>query len=155
MREIGFRAGRATDAAWHWTSAGKWGRLRVSEAEGAGEAEHPMATIVRLSEIRRKAKPTFFSRGELNQLLSLYSRQVMRGQWRDYAIGLQDGKALFAVFRNSDETALYTIVKSSAQGSGKTEFTLLAGRLPLTRAVSLGDVIANLTQRLRGHAMLV
>ena len=41
-----------------------------------------MANIVRLSEIRRKAKPTFFSRPELNQLLSLYSRQVARGLWR-------------------------------------------------------------------------
>jgi hypothetical protein len=111
-----------------------------------------MATIVRLSDIRRKTKPTFFSRGELNQLLSLYSRQVMRGLWRDYAIGLQDGKALFAVFRNTDETALFTIVKS---GGGKIEFTLLAGRLPLTRAASLGDIIANLTHRMRGHAMLV
>jgi hypothetical protein len=114
-----------------------------------------MATIVRLSEARRKAKPTFFSRVELNQLLSLYSRQVMRGQWRDYAIGLQDGKALFAVFRNSAESPLYTIVKSAPQGGGKTEFTLLAGRLPLARRTLLGDIVADLSGRLRGHAMLL
>jgi hypothetical protein len=114
-----------------------------------------MATIVRLSDIRRKAKPTFFSRGELNQLLSLYSRQVMRGQWRDYAIGLQDGKALFAVFRNSSEAALYTIVKSAPQGDRKSEFTLLAGRLPLARGAMLSDIVASLNGRLRSHAMLL
>jgi hypothetical protein len=112
-----------------------------------------MATIVRLSEIRRKAKPTFFSRGELNLLLSLYSRQVTRGQWRDYAIGLQDGKALFAVFRNSNEAALFTIVKSTQPG-GKIEFTLLAGRLPLTRSALLSDILVKLTGRLQGHALL-
>ncbi len=115
-----------------------------------------MATIVRLSEVRRRAKPIFFSRGELNLLLSLYSRQVMRGQWRDYAIGLHDGKALFAVFRNSDEAALYTITKSGSQGDrGVAEFTLLAGRLPLARSALLSDIIAGLTHRLRGHAKLV
>jgi hypothetical protein len=114
-----------------------------------------MATIVRLSEVRRKARPTFFSRGELNLLLSLYSRQVTRGQWRDYAIGLQDGKALFAVFRNSNDAALYTIVKSAAPGERKTEFTLLAGRLPLTRSALLSDIVASLTGRLRGHAKLL
>jgi len=112
-----------------------------------------MATIVRLSEIRRKAKPTFFSRGELNLLLSLYSRQVMRGQWRDYAIGLQDGKALFAVFCNSHEAALYTIVKAAPQG--KPEFTLLAGRLPLARSANLTNIVASLTIRLRSHARVV
>ncbi|MGH6980607.1 MAG: DUF2794 domain-containing protein [Stellaceae bacterium] len=114
-----------------------------------------MAAIVRLSDARRRARPTFFSRGELNQLLSLYSRQVMRGQWRDYAIGLQDGKASFAVFRNSSEGALYTIVKSSSQGDRKGEFTLLAGRLPLARAGAVSDIVANLSGRLGGHAMLV
>ncbi|HEY7990688.1 MAG TPA: DUF2794 domain-containing protein [Stellaceae bacterium] len=114
-----------------------------------------MAAIVRLSDVRRRARPTFFSRSELNQLLSLYSRQVMRGQWRDYAIGLQDGKASFAVFRNSDESALYTVVKSAPHGDRSGEFTLLAGRLPLARAGAVSDIVANLARRLRGHAMLV
>jgi hypothetical protein len=114
-----------------------------------------MANIVRLSEVRRKAKPTFFSRPELNQLLSLYSRQVARGLWRDYAIGLQDGKALFAVFRNSDEAALYTVVKAAPPGAAKAEFTLMAGRLPLARSAILSDVVASLTGRLRGHAKLL
>jgi hypothetical protein len=114
-----------------------------------------MANIVRLSEVRRKAKPTFFSRPELNQLLSLYSRQVARGLWRDYAIGLQDGKALFAVFRNSNEAALYTIVKAAPPGATKAEFTLMAGRLPLARSAALSDVVASLTGQLRGHAKLL
>jgi len=116
---------------------------------------HPMAGIVRLSDARRKARPTFFSRSELNQLLSLYSRQVMRGQWRDYAIGLQDGKASFAVFRNSNEGALYTIVKSASHGERGGDFTLLGGRLPLARAGAVSDIVANLARRLHGHARLV
>ncbi len=112
-----------------------------------------MGNIVRLSDLRRKAKPTFFSRAELNQLLSLYSRQVARGLWRDYAIGLQDGKALFAVFRHADEAPHFTIVKSAPLGERKGEFTLLAGRLPLTRGATLNDVLASLRSRLHPKAV--
>jgi Protein of unknown function (DUF2794) len=112
-----------------------------------------MATIIRLSEARRKPKPSFFSRAELNLLLSLYSRQVARGQWRDYAIGVQDGKALFAVFRHSSEAALYTIAKTAPGGNRGAEFTLLAGRLPLARGTSLGDLLSGLERKLRAYAV--
>jgi Protein of unknown function (DUF2794) len=115
-----------------------------------------MASIIRLSDVRRKAKPSFFSRAELNLLLSLYSRQVARGQWRDYAIGLQDGKALFAIFRHSNEAALYTVVKAAASGGERAaEFTLLAGRLPLARGADLRDLLARLERKLRAHAVPV
>ena len=112
-----------------------------------------MANIVRLSDVRRKVRPTFFSRAELNLLLSLYSRQVARGHWRDYAIGLQDGKALFAVFRNSNEAALYTIVKAATGPERRAEFTLLAGRLPTAKSVVLEEVVASLQRKLRAHAV--
>jgi Protein of unknown function (DUF2794) len=112
-----------------------------------------MANIIRLSEVRRRARPTFFSRAELNLLLSLYSRQVARGQWRDYAIGLQDGKALFAVFRHSSEAAAYTLVKASRGGDGAPDFTLLMGRLPLARGAGLDDIVARLERRLVASAV--
>jgi hypothetical protein len=107
-----------------------------------------MASIIRLSEVRRRVKPTFFTRFELNQLLSLYSRQVARGQWRDYAIGLHDGRALFAVFCHSEENAVYTVVKSAPSGSRKGDFSLLAGRLPLARNAALSEVLASLQRKL-------
>jgi len=112
-----------------------------------------MGSIVRLSDLRRKAKPTFFTRPELNLLLSLYSRQVARGLWRDYAIGLQDGKALFAVFRHADESALYTIVKSAPTGDRKGEYTLLSGRLPLARAATFSEILGALRARLQPNAV--
>jgi Protein of unknown function (DUF2794) len=114
-----------------------------------------MGSVIRLSDVRRRVRPTFFSRPELNQLLSLYSRQVARGQWRDYAIGLQDGKALFAVYRNSEEGALYTIVKSGPGADRKGEFTLLTGRLPLAKGPSLGDILARLQKKLRSNTVLL
>ena len=41
-----------------------------------------MSTVFRFADYRRKHKRIFFTRPELHQLLSLYSRQVMRGEWR-------------------------------------------------------------------------
>jgi uncharacterized protein DUF2794 len=114
-----------------------------------------MATVLRLHDYRRRSRPVFFSRSELNQLLSLYSRQVARGEWRDYAIDQRDGAAVFAVFRHTQECALYTIVKT-APGLGRHgDFTLLSGRHRLANGKTVGDALAILRSRLRGRAVLL
>ena len=65
-----------------------------------------------LRDYRGERRTLYFTRSELNQLLGLYSRNVARGVWRDYAIDHRDGQALFSVFRHTHESAAYTIVKS-------------------------------------------
>ncbi len=109
-----------------------------------------MSTVFRLTDFRRRHKRVFFTRPELNQLLSLYSRQVMRGEWRDYAIDQHDGAALFSMFRRSQELALYTVVKA-APGSGRHgDFMLLSGHQRIATGATLGDVLAQL-QKLLGY----
>ena len=111
-----------------------------------------MATVYRLSAYRRRPKAVFFSRPELNHLLSLYSRQVARGEWRDYAIDQREGAALFSVFRHSQEGALYTIIKT-APGSGRaSDFSLLSGRQRLAGGAAVTDVLGTLQRLLRGRA---
>jgi Protein of unknown function (DUF2794) len=109
-----------------------------------------MSAIFSLSDFRRRTKRIFFTRSELNQLLSLYSRQVMRGEWRDYAIDQQDGMALFSMFRRSQELPLYTVVKTAPGTSRQGDFTLLSGRQRIATAATLGDVLTRL-QRLLGR----
>lgn len=114
-----------------------------------------MATVLRLSEFRHKHKRIFFSRSELNQLLGVYSRQVARGEWRDYAIDQRDGAALFSVFRHTHESPLYTIVKT-APGSGRHgDFALLAGRHRLASGTALGEVIAALQRKIGPRTLLL
>jgi Protein of unknown function (DUF2794) len=114
-----------------------------------------MATVLRLHDYRRRSRLVFFSRAELNQLLALYSGQVARGEWRDYAIDQRDGAALFAVFRHTQECALYTIVKT-APGLGRHgDFTLLSGRHRLASGKTVGDVLTILRSSLRGRAVLL
>ena len=111
-----------------------------------------MATIVRLSEFRHRQKIVFFSRSELNQLLSLYSRQVMRGEWRDYAIDQRESAAVFSVFRHTQESALYTVVKTAPGAGRQGDFTLLSGRQRLAAGKALGELLAGLQRRLRNQA---
>jgi Protein of unknown function (DUF2794) len=106
-----------------------------------------MSAILRLSDFRRRGKRVFFTRAELNQLLSLYSRQVMRGEWRDYAIDQPDGMALFSMFRRSQELPLYTVVKTAPGGSRQSDYALFSGRQRIATAGSLSDVLTRL-QRL-------
>jgi hypothetical protein len=100
-----------------------------------------MAMLHRLSDHRRKAKAVFFSRTELNQLLSLYSRQVMRGEWRDYAIDQRESAALFSVFRHTQERSLYTIVKFAPGTSRHGDFAVLSGPERLASGSTIADVL--------------
>jgi hypothetical protein len=53
-----------------------------------------------------------FSRRELDQILSVYGRQVAEGEWRDYAIDMLRDRAVFSVFRRTAEAPLYLIEKN-------------------------------------------
>lgn len=108
-----------------------------------------MATVLRLTDHRRKLKAVFFSRPELNQLLSLYSRQVMRGEWRDYAIDQQEGAVLFSVFRHTHERPAFTVAKFAAGANNRQgDYALRCGPQRIATAGTLGDVLTALKKRL-------
>jgi len=106
------------------------------------------ATVLPLRDYRGARRTLYFTRSELNQLLGLYSRNVARGIWRDYAIDHRDGLALFSVFRHTHESAAYTIVKSIAPGSGHAEFIVLSGRQRLRAGRSLEEVLEQFRAKL-------
>jgi hypothetical protein len=108
-----------------------------------------MATLFRLRDYRFKHKTIYFTRPELNQLLSLYSRKVASGEWRDYAIDHRDGVALFSVFRHTHDTALFTIMKLPVGSSRHGEYAVFSGRRRLEAGRSLGEVLAVFESRLK------
>src|ERR1700758_2278939 len=99
------------------------------------------ATVLALADFRTKHRTLYFTRPELNQLLSLYSRHVARGVWRDYAIDHRDGMALFSVFRHTHEAPAYRIIKSVPAQTRPTEFILQSGRQRLCVSRSLAEVL--------------
>lgn len=105
-----------------------------------------MASVIRLSEHRRKPPYQHFTRPELNRLLGLYAARVAKGEWRDYAIQLGPDAATFAVFRHAHEHPLFVISKL-AQGRGarakrQPQYVVASPQRKLAQANTLGDVLA-------------
>ena len=58
----------------------------------------------------------FFSKKELSLILNLYSKQVSKGFWKDYALDNQTENAIFSVYKHSHDKPLYRIIKNSHRG---------------------------------------
>src|ERR1700751_6161018 len=106
------------------------------------------ATVVAFGDYRPKHRTLYFTRPELNQLLSLYSRNVARGVWRDYAIDHRDGMALFSVFRHTHEASAYSIIKTAAAPNRPAEFLVQSGRQRLRTSPSLPEALEFFQTRL-------
>jgi hypothetical protein len=123
-----------------WTVLRKSSKLQKHDS-GRSAMSSKSATVLPLRDYRAGRRPQFFTRPELNQLLGLYSRNVTRGVWRDYAIDHRDGRALFSVFRHTHESPLYTIVKSAPSSSTPPEFVVMSGRQRLQAGPTLGEAL--------------
>ncbi|HEX3973811.1 MAG TPA: DUF2794 domain-containing protein [Stellaceae bacterium] len=111
-----------------------------------------MSDVLRLSDLRR-SKRVFFTRPELNQLLSLYTRQVMRGEWRDYAIDQRDGAVLFSMFRRTQELPIFTVIKTTPGTNRRGDYALLTGGQRIANGTTLTDVLTKLTKMIRFRAV--
>jgi hypothetical protein len=99
------------------------------------------AMVLAFGDYRTRQRTIYFTRPELNQLLGLYSRHVIGGEWRDYAIDHRDGMALFSVFRHSQEGPVYSIVKTAASADRPAEFKVQRGRQKLRAGHSLAEAL--------------
>ena len=113
-----------------------------------GARRSPMSQVVRLAERRALVRHLFFSRPELNQLLSLYSRRVASGEWRDYAIDHRPGLASFSVFRNSLERPIYAIVKYLNRDR-TVDYRVMAGGRRIKQSKDLAEVLHAIERQLR------
>ncbi len=101
-----------------------------------------MAELIRLKELRRKRRFVSFSRDELNQLLSIYSRRVISGEWKAYAMDHAEGVALFSVFRHANARPVYTIAKFTEDSQRGSAYLVTGAGRRIKRGESLSEVVA-------------
>ena len=106
------------------------------------------ATVLVFGDYRPRHRTLYFTRPELNQLLSLYSRHVARGVWRDYALDHRDGMALFSVFRHTHEAPAYSIIKTAPAQTRPIEFIVQSGRQKLRVSRDLAEALEFFQTRL-------
>ncbi len=100
-----------------------------------------MSKLYNIDEIRTTSGAIFFDRHELNQLLSLYSRRVASGEWRDYAIDQRRGSAVFSVFRHSHDAPAFRIAKRAKGYGPGGEYVVSSGRETLKQAQTLTEAL--------------
>ena len=100
-----------------------------------------MAKLFRLTDYRRKGRRVSFSQQELRQLLDVYSRRVVTGEWRDYAIDHQAGMAVFSIFRHTRDAPLFKVAKVAGRDEKHVEFVVVSGVQKLVSGTSIGEVL--------------
>ncbi len=80
-------------------------------------------TIIKLNEKKSNLSNTasfinknnknfiFFSKYELTSILNLYSKQVSKGFWKDYALDSKANIAIFSIYKHSHDKPIYQIIK--------------------------------------------
>ncbi len=106
------------------------------------------AVVLPLGDYRTRQHTLYFTRSELNQLLGLYSRHVICGEWRDYAIDHGPGMARFSVFRHTHEAPAFIILKIAQSPARPAEFIVQSGRQRLRSARSLAEALEFFRTRL-------
>lgn len=97
---------------------------------------------------RRKFRTTYFSRRELFRLLSIYSQRVATGEWKDYAIDHQAGRAVFSAFRSAYEAPQFAVMKCPAN-TRKEPFVVYMGPRIVGRGQTLDEALTVFDKRPR------
>ena len=105
--------------------------------------------VLRLSDYRRRVPAVCFRRNEINLLLSLYSRRVIDGEWRDYAIDQDARHAAFSIFRRSSDRPIYTVCKFADGTHPAGDFVIYSGRTAVKRGHTMAEALAWFERNLR------
>ncbi len=109
-----------------------------------------MARLFRLSDFQtKKTRFVYFNRAELNQLLAIYSRRIIAGEWKAYAIDHGAGAALFSVFLHAKAQPLYTIIKLAEGSRRQGDWLIVSGGRKLRQSATLGEALKLFDRQLR------
>ncbi|PHR91545.1 MAG: hypothetical protein COA69_10115 [Robiginitomaculum sp.] len=85
---------------------------------------------------------TAFHRTELTHILNIYGQMVARGHWKDYAVDMLRGEAIFSIYRRTGEMPFYQIIKRPALRDKQGQYSVVApGGLIVKRGHDLKTVL--------------
>ena len=94
-------------------------------------------------------KIIFFSKLELTSILNLYSKQVSKGYWRDYALDSKIDNAIFSIYRHTHDKPIFQIIKNSQKGfRNKPSFYIKKGEEIISKSKSLFTILSNFEKKL-------
>ena len=106
--------------------------------------ENPISNLKKIEK-----KFIFFSKIELSSILNLYSRQVSKGYWRDYAIDSVIDNSIFSIYRHSQDKPMYQIIKNSKKGfRNKPMFFIKKNEEIINKSNNLSLLLSNFENKL-------
>ena len=108
-----------------------------------------MAAIVRLDDFRPCRDMIYFTRADLNRLLSLFSRRLLARRWLDYSIDNSEGMAVFCVYRRAHDAPLYKIFRLAPRAHPKGEYLVMKGDKKIRHAATLDGALQAFDRSLR------
>ena len=94
-------------------------------------------------------KNIFLSKLELTLILSLYSKQVSKGYWRDYALDSIIDNAIFSIYRHTQDKPMFQIIKNSQKGfRNKPSFYIKKDEEIIIKSKSLYAILSNFEKKL-------
>ena len=106
--------------------------------------------VILLDEFKRKNSSTvYFTKNELNQLLSQYSRRVISGEWKDYAIYHGKGMSAFSIYRETGTHPVFTISKYAKGTHRNGDYVVGAAGKMLKRGKNLSEVLSIFKRQLK------
>ena len=94
-------------------------------------------------------KIVFFSKLELTTILNLYSKQVSKGFWRDYALDNKIDNAIFSIYRHTQDKPIFQILKNSQKGfRNMPTFYIKKDEEVINKGKSLLTILSNFEKKL-------
>ncbi len=90
-----------------------------------------------------------FSKFELTSILNLYSKQVSKGIWRDYALDSKVDTAIFSIYRHTHDKPMYQILKKRRKGyKNKPEFYIKSDAEIINKSNELQIILSKFEKKL-------
>jgi len=115
----------------------------------SGEPLLKMSNVYRLAHYKRRKHVFCFTRPELNLLLSLYSRRVIAGDWKAYALDHEGGVAQFSIFSHARAQPLYTVIKSRRTSERAPRYSVLQGSSKISQSDTLSGALTVFERNLK------
>ena len=126
-----------------------WGLLFVMTIIKFKSNQSDKSNFSKFNRNRYDIKKVFFSKSELTSILSLYSKQVSKGLWKDYALDSQSETAIFSVFRHTHDKPIYQIIKKRFKGlKNKCEFYIIKDAALISKSSDLLNILNKLEKKL-------
>ncbi len=84
-------------------------------------------------QMQRQKQCVMWTRAELSLILNVYGLFVASGKWRDYGIDSAIDRAIFSIFRKSQEYPLYRIEKIPALQKRQGAFRIIGSSEQILR----------------------